>query len=94
MNTMANGKTGNQKKAREILNSLIETSKKRYVPAIAFASIYVGLGDNDKAISWLEKAYTERSSKLIYLNANPLFDPLRSDPRFKELVGRMNFPEK
>ena len=46
--------------AQEILNGLIETSKEEYVPSIAFAHIYIGLGDNDNAISWLEKAYEEQ----------------------------------
>ncbi|TFH27214.1 MAG: hypothetical protein E4H10_04615 [Bacteroidia bacterium] len=87
------GATGNQGKAQEILNGLLEAAKQAYVPAIAFVNVYIGLGDNDKAILWLEKAYEERSAKLIDLNVNPIFDPLRSDPRFKELVSRMNFPD-
>jgi len=87
------GATGNQAKAQVILNGLIETSKEGYVPSIAFANIYIGLGDNDNAISWLEKAYEERSNFLIYLNTNPIYDPLRLDPRFVELVKKMGFEE-
>ncbi len=76
-------------KAQTILNGSI--SKEGYVPAITFASIYIGLGDNDNAISWLEKAYEEHSSSLIFLNIPPIYDPLRSDPRFIELVKKMGF---
>ena len=53
--------------------------------------IYIGLGDNDNAISWLEKAYEEHLSRLIFLNTYPIYDPLRSDPRFIELVKKMSF---
>ena len=87
------GATGNQTKAQMILNDLLEISKEENVPPIAFANIYIGLGDHDNAINWLEKAYEERSSKLIDLNISPIFDPLRSDSRFQDLVDRMNFPD-
>lgn len=60
-------------KAQTILNGSI--SKEGYVPAITFASIYIGLGDNDNAISWLEKAYEERSSELIWLTQIPFMTP-------------------
>jgi hypothetical protein len=85
------GVTGNQAKAQVILNGLIETSKEGYVPPTAFAIIHIGLGDNDNAINWLEKAYEEHSPRLIFLNSSPIYDPLRLDPRFNELVKKMNF---
>ena len=85
------GATGNQAEAQVILNGLIESSKEGYVPSIAFARIYIGLGDNDNAISWLQKAYDEHSWELSWLNSDPICDPLRSDPRFIELVKKMNF---
>jgi TolB-like protein/Tfp pilus assembly protein PilF len=87
------GATDNQAKAQVILDSLLSKSKEGTVPAIAFANIYIGLGENDNAIHWLEKAYDERSSELINLNASPIFDPLRSEPRFQDLVDQMNFPD-
>ena len=83
--------TGDQAKAQVILNGLLETSIEGYVPSIAFARIYIGLGDTDNAISWFAKAYEEHSSELVYLNTDPIYDPLRSDPRFIELVKKMSF---
>ena len=86
------GTAGEQGEAQVILNELNETSKYQKIPGIAFAVIYIGLGENDNAMNWLEKAYEERSNHLIYLNSNPIFDPIRSEPRFIELVKKMNFP--
>lgn len=54
---------------------------------ICFALVHGGLGDKDQAIAWLEKAYKERSDFLLVLRVDPLFDPLRSDPRFQETEG-------
>jgi len=53
--------------------------------------VYTGLGDRDGAIRWLEKAYKERSDFLLVLNVDPLFDGIRSDPRFQDILRRMNF---
>jgi hypothetical protein len=56
------------------------------------AVIYVGLGEKDKAFEWLEKAYEERSIAAFFgfIKADPVYDPLRSDPRFADLLRRMN----
>jgi len=50
---------------------------------------YLGLGDNDEAFAWFERAYEEQSNILIYIKVFPLFDPLRGDPRFQDLVRRV-----
>ncbi len=55
--------------------------------------IYIGLDNKDEAFAWLEKAFADRISDLVYLQTDPLLDPLRSDPRFQVLVRRMGFPE-
>lgn len=57
------------------------------------AMFYAGLGDKDKALAWLERAFDEQSPCLVVLKVDPLFDSLRSDPRFQDLVRRMNFPK-
>jgi len=51
----------------------------------------VGLDDKDQAFAWLEKAFAERSAGLTFLKAEPMFDPIRSDPRFQDLLRRVGF---
>jgi TolB-like protein/DNA-binding winged helix-turn-helix (wHTH) protein/Tfp pilus assembly protein PilF len=75
------------------LQRLREESKHRYVMAVVFAWLFAALGERDQAFSYLEKAYQERDWYLNTLQVNLLFDPLRSDPRFQDLVRRMNFPQ-
>jgi hypothetical protein len=53
------------------------------------ANVYIGLGDKDQAFVWLEKAFQERSNALVWLKVWPLWDPLRSDPRFDDLLRRV-----
>ena len=53
--------------------------------------IYVGFGDRRSAMDWLEKAYEERSAWLAWMNVEPRFDPLREDPRFKQLAAKIGF---
>ena len=81
------GYTGNQVEAETILNGLIETSKEERVDPLAFARIYVGLGDNDNAIRYLEKAYEEHSHGLAWIHIQPCYVHLHSDPRFIALIG-------
>jgi TolB-like protein/Tfp pilus assembly protein PilF len=86
----ASAVAGNRGAAMKALASLESTaSSGRYVPAVYSAAIYAGLGERDQAMKWLEKAYQEQTEYLIYLNVDPMADPLRSDPRFKDLVHRV-----
>jgi eukaryotic-like serine/threonine-protein kinase len=62
------------------------------VSAVEFARIYEGLGEKDKAIAWLQRAFEQREGRLIYLQVEPAWNSLRSDPHFQDLVRRMNFP--
>ena len=66
-----------------------QAGKGKYVPAIYFTAIYAGLGETGKALDWLQKAYDERTEYLIFLNVEPMADPLRSDPRFRDLLRRV-----
>ncbi len=82
---------GQRAEAQRVLEQLDELSKHKYVPAINFAGIYAGLEEQGKAFEWLEKSYDDRSiGGLTCVKVNPLFDPLRSDPRFADLLRRMN----
>jgi serine/threonine protein kinase/Tfp pilus assembly protein PilF len=79
---------GRRAEAQKVLDQLNERSKQRYVSAASRAIIYAALGDKDKAFESLEKGYEDRS--IGGIKVNPAYDPLRSDPRFADLLGRMN----
>ena len=79
---------GRRADAEKVLDQLNEFSKREYVPAITRVTVYAALGEKDKAFEWLEKGYDERF--LIFIKTEPAFDPLRSDPRFADLLRRMN----
>jgi TolB-like protein/predicted Ser/Thr protein kinase len=85
----AYGKAGERRKALEILSELERQSSQEYELAFHIAQIYLGLGDHEQALAWLEKACDERSIWLIWLGVDPKFDPLRSDPRFQDLLRRV-----
>jgi hypothetical protein len=72
---------------------LQELAKSKYVSSVELAPIYAGLGENDQAFAYLEKAYEERSPELVNLRVEPRFDSLRSDPRFTELCYRIGLAE-
>ncbi len=65
----------------------------RYVSPYAMAGLYLDARDPDNAMRWLEVGYENRDTALIWVNVDPAFDTLRSDPRFEDLLRRMNFPE-
>jgi serine/threonine-protein kinase len=88
----AAGVAGRRIEAEKALADLEALSKRRYVSAFPIAWVCVGLGDKDLAFKWLEKAYEERAGRIVYLNVEQAFDPLRSDPRFIDLLRRMKFP--
>jgi tetratricopeptide (TPR) repeat protein len=75
------------------LERLQEQAKRARVPPLQFANIYVRLGQRDEALKWLERAYQERCPNLCALKENAVWDPLRSDPRFQDLLRRMKFPQ-
>jgi len=76
----------------EMLERLNELAKKQYVSSYFLAGIHVGIGENDQALAYLERAYEEKSHWLIYLHIDPGMDTLRGEPRFKEVLGRIGLP--
>ncbi len=86
-------RSGNSSKAHEILNKFIDLSSREYLPYVNFAHVYAGLGDHEQAFEWLGKACDERSIWLPFLKVDTKFDPLRADPRFKELLRKVGFTE-
>jgi TolB-like protein len=84
---------GRKSEALKIISNLRELSKQRYVSPYGIAMTYAALADLDQTFAWLEKAYQDRSVGLATLKVDPWVDPLRSDPRFQDLLRRMKFPE-
>jgi tetratricopeptide (TPR) repeat protein len=68
------------------------TDKEGYSPGL-IAINYTRIGETDEAFAWLERAYREREPLMVALRTYPSFDPLRSDPRFDDLLRRIGFPE-
>jgi serine/threonine protein kinase/TolB-like protein/cytochrome c-type biogenesis protein CcmH/NrfG len=75
--------------ARKILDQLKERSQQTYVQPMWLAAIYIALGGHDQAFDWIQKAYDDRSAWLVYLKVDPLFDNVRQDPRFTDLLRRV-----
>jgi tetratricopeptide (TPR) repeat protein len=84
--------SGEEDKAREMLQQLEQLSKQRYVSPGEFARIYIGLNEKEQVLDWLYKALDDRSSWLPYLKVEPMFDSLRSEPRFQDLVRKVGLP--
>jgi TolB-like protein/Tfp pilus assembly protein PilF len=75
---------------RKTLDLAKEQAKQRYVNSYSFAEIHVRLGEKDQAFAWLEKAYEDHNWGIINVNSDPIWDDLRSDPRYTELLRRIN----
>jgi TolB-like protein/tetratricopeptide (TPR) repeat protein len=86
----AYGLSGNKTEAEKILSQLRELSTQRYVAAYSFALVYLGLGDKEEALRWLEQSYQDRAgSDVGWIRVDPLVDPLRGDPRFEALAEKI-----
>ena len=84
---------GRRKDALRLLDELKQRRHKGYVPAGAFVNAYLGLEDREQAFAWLEHAYQEQSNILQFLRVHPYFDPLRDDPRLKDLLHRVGLDQ-
>jgi TolB-like protein/DNA-binding winged helix-turn-helix (wHTH) protein/Tfp pilus assembly protein PilF len=86
------GFAGRKREAVKLIDELKERSGQHHISASLFAEAYIGLGKNDEAMAWLERAYEERDQWMVYIKAFPGWDALRPEPRFQAIVRRMNFP--
>lgn len=86
------GVAGRTSEARDSLAELQSLAGNRFVTAYSVALVHAGLGDDNSAFEWLNRAFDERSNWLIWLRLDPRWKSLRSDIRFVELVGRIRFP--
>ena len=83
-------KAGKTEEASRLLDELLHPVHGERIPAVAVAGIYNVLGETDRAVEWLERAFTERARQLMYITWDFVFDDLRDDPRFRSLLRRMN----
>lgn len=88
----AHARAGNLDVARSKLRDLLAMSEREAVPPRCFVYLYAELGERDQAFEWLEKAYETRDSGVFFLRVIPLYDPLRPDPRFDEMLRRIGIP--
>jgi tetratricopeptide (TPR) repeat protein len=86
----AYARAGRTSEARECIRKILKEHAD--VATYSVALIHAGLGEKDQAFEWLEKAYAERDQGFAFLKVDPALDPLRSDPRFHEILRRMKFP--
>jgi TolB-like protein/Tfp pilus assembly protein PilF len=87
------GRMGRTTDAHKVIADLQDQLKTGYVAPTNFVTVYIGLSDKDHAFAWLEKGFQQRDFWITFLKGEPIFDPLRSDPRFQDLVRRVNFPK-
>jgi len=88
----AYARSGNRVEAEKLLAQMALESKTAYVSPYYFAIVYVGLGENDKALDWLDKAFADRSNGLVFVRVEPELDNLKSNPRFIALQQKLKFP--
>ena len=86
------GAAGDRPGARAVLDRLLERRAHEYVSPYDVALVYAGLGNKDQALDWLQRAYQERSSLLVFALREPRLAPLRSEPRFVALVREFALP--
>ena len=82
-------RAGRLEEARATLQAVQEMAQKQFVSPYGIASYYAVIGDNDRALDWLEKAYSERDGTLVWLKVHPRLDGLRGEPRFRDLLARL-----
>ena len=83
------GRSGQRPPAQRALSELERLSRRERVDPIVFAQAYAGMKENDRALEYLEKAFAEHSNEIVTLKVSPAYDPLRSDPRFQDLLHRV-----
>jgi TolB-like protein/Flp pilus assembly protein TadD len=84
---------GKRNEAQNLLQKLKELEKKRYINNIEFAFAYIGLGDKEKALDYIQESYKDRESLFLTMRMLPLFDEIRPDPRFQEVIVKLNLPQ-
>jgi tetratricopeptide (TPR) repeat protein len=87
-------RAGKAEKAREVLDDLLERSKRMYISPFMLALLYFVLDERDRAFESLEEAFHRRDTDLSYLRIEPILDPIRSDPRYKAMLRRIGLADR
>ena len=85
-------RAGQRQDARRLLNSLLARRKGSQVSSLAIATAYAGLGQREEAMLWLRRAFEDREFRIVYLNVDPAYAGLLSDPRLEELTDKLGLP--
>ena len=88
------GLAGDKEKALALLEEFNQAAEQGYVPPISWVMLYLGIGDKEKAFEWLAKAADVRDVLLCYLKVGPIYDSIRSDPRYEALLLRMGLADE
>jgi tetratricopeptide (TPR) repeat protein len=83
--------SGRREQARECLQKLERMSHSRHIQSAAFAILHLGLGDIDESLTWLETACEQHEAQIAALKVHPVYEPLRSEPRFKVMLQKIGF---
>jgi len=89
---MALWMAGDASAAASVVAELEARAKKQYVFPICFAFVGLGMGDHEMALNWLERAWNEHDSHILWIRGSPLYDPLRGNPRFQAIEERLPMP--
>jgi predicted Zn-dependent protease len=87
------GRLGNMKQADKLVEEMRTASQRSPVSSFLFATAFVGMRKQKEAMEALEEGYKVHDPDIVGFNSTPWFEPLRSDPRFQNLVTRMHFPQ-
>jgi tetratricopeptide (TPR) repeat protein len=87
------GRSGKKGEAFQILTQLVDAAHSSYIPPTAIGISYLGLGQNDQALTWFDKAIEARDPFIVPLKVWPIFDPIRESPLYSSLLRKMNMSE-
>lgn len=90
----AHAVAGQRQEARRLLDSLLDRRRTSRASSVAIASGYAGLGERSQAFHWFDRAYEDRDFRLVYLNVDPMYASLRSDPSFAALARKLGIPSR
>jgi hypothetical protein len=90
---VAQFRAGHHEKGKEIIDNLLARSRIEYIPPYLFSFLYFAMGAREQGFAYLNRAYQERDGWLPMITFDHVFDAVRSDAQFKDILRRMNFPK-